>query len=326
MKHSKKSTIVNQWIDIHAHYTPPITKEEEHTRWEAMREACFMAPEPHHWAVEDTIAYMDSTGIAMQMLSNIPKSLDNLRASNDYGALLVSQYPSRFGLLAALPTDNPEAALVEIKRATTNLKADGFAVSCIYNGVYLGDASLDPMWAELDRLQAVVFAHPSAFAPASLGRPIPLIEVTFETARTFVDMLYAGVFRKFPNIKFVVAHCGGALPALSGRVMALGNEAWVPNPNQITRKEMQEQLSRLYLDTAAMATPQSLAPALAMTTPDHLLYGADSGVPCTDEKTLETNIISLRNYQGLTPEQIENIGHNALNLFPEAAKRLEERS
>jgi predicted TIM-barrel fold metal-dependent hydrolase len=149
-----------------------------------------------------------------------------------------------------------------------------------------------------------------------------LIEVTFETARTFVDMLYAGIFRKFPNIKFVVAHCGGALPALSGRVISLGNEASVPNPNHITRKEMQEQLSKLYLDTAAMATPQSLGPALVMTGPDHLLYGADSGVPCTDEKTLEDNIISLRNYQGLTPDQIEKIGHNALDIFLEAAKRL----
>jgi predicted TIM-barrel fold metal-dependent hydrolase len=326
MESNQKSTIVNQWIDVHAHFTPPLTKEEEQARWEAMRAACFMAPEPYHWAVEDTIAYMDSTGIAMQMLSNIPNSLDALQASNNYGASLVSQYPSRFGLLAALPTDNPEAALAEIKRATTDLKTDGFAISCLYNGIYLGDASLDPVWAELDRLKAVVFAHPSAFAPASLGRPIPLIEVTFETARTFVDMLYAGVFRKFPNIKFVVAHCGGALPALSGRVMALGNEAWVPNPNQITRKEMQEQLSRLYLDTAAMATPQSLGPALVMTTPDHLLYGADSGVPCTDAKTLEANIVSLRNYQGLASEQIEKIGRNALILFPKAAKRLEEFS
>ena len=71
-----------------------------------MREGCWCVNKPPEWSVERTLAYMDRTGIQMQMLSNIPKVLEALRASNDYGAWLVDQHPSRFGLLAALPTDD----------------------------------------------------------------------------------------------------------------------------------------------------------------------------------------------------------------------------
>lgn len=271
------------------------------------------------WSVERTLAYMDRTGIQMQMLSNIPKTLDALRASNDYAASLVSQFPSRFGLLAALPTDSPEAALIEIERMGTDV--DGFAVTCCYNGVFLSDRRLDPVWAELDRRRAVVFAHPDAYAPASMGRPSALIEVAFETARTFTDMLYAGTFSRYPDVRFVVAHCGGALPALSGRLLLLGHERWIPNPEKITPNEMRTHLRRLFLDRAATC-PTTLAAALAMTSADKLVYGSDCGVPCTTDATMDANIEALLAFRGLTPEQIQAVGRNALTLLPAAAARI----
>ena len=312
------------WIDIHGHFTPPTSIEDREKRWHAMREARFLVPEPFEWTPESTLAYLDKAGIAMQMLSNLPKQLDALKESNDYAASLVTKYPNRFGLLAALPTDNAEAALAEIDRATHNLHADGFAVTCNYNGVYLGDTSLDPVWAELNSRHAVVFVHPDAYAPASMGRPSPLIEVAFETARTVVDMLYAGVFRKFPRVTFILAHCGGALPVLSGRLKLLGTEPWVPNPNNISQGEIQEQLASLYLDTAATA-PTGMAPALQMVAPDHLVYGADCGVPCSTESTMEANKEAVLEYEGLSRSQRDAIGRNVLSLFPAAAKRLEKR-
>lgn len=288
-----------------------------------MREAEFLVPEPFEWTPEGTIAYLDRAGIAMQMLSNLPKQLDALKKSNDYAASLVKKYPNRFGLLAALPTDNPDAALAEIDRATQALHADGFAVTCNYNGVFLGDSTLDPVWAELNHRHAVVFVHPDAYAPASMGRPSPLIEVAFETARTVVDMLYAGTFRRYPSITFILAHSGGALPVLSGRLKLLGTEVWVPNPNKIIQEEIQEQLAKLYLDTAATA-PTGMAPALHMVSPDHLVYGADCGVPCSTELTMEANKREVLEYEGLSKEQRDAIGRNVLSLFPAAAARLEK--
>lgn len=180
---------VNQWIDIYAHFFPPETDAVREARRVSMTEAGWIIAEPPRWDPETVLAYMDRTGIAMQMLSNIPKTLDTLRNSNEYAASLVKKFPARFGMLTALPTDSPDDALTEIERAYSQLHTDGFAVTCHYNGVYLSDARLDPVWKELDRRNAVVFAHPNAYAPSVMGRPCALIEVAFETARTVVDML-----------------------------------------------------------------------------------------------------------------------------------------
>jgi predicted TIM-barrel fold metal-dependent hydrolase len=313
--------LVDKWIDIHAHFSPPVPEDARATVVDVMRQACWCIDEAPVWSLDATLAYMDRTGIQMQMLSNIPKWLEGLRASNDFGADLVRRHPDRFGLLAALPTDHPEAALVEIARADDELGADGYAVTCNYNGVYLSDPTLDPVWAELDRRRAIVFAHPDAYTPGAHGRPSALIEVAFETTRTFTDMLYAGLFRRFPNVTFVVAHCGAALPALSGRITLLGLESWVPNPSGLTATELAAALSRLYLDTAATC-PTSLAAALAMTTPDQLVYGSDCGVPCTSEATMDRNLEALLNFPDLTDNQKMAIGSRALRLFPCAAARV----
>jgi hypothetical protein len=87
---------------------------------------------------------------------------------------------------------------------------------------------------------------------------------------------------------------------------------------------MKQQLSSLYLDTAATGRASSLAPALTMTTCDHIVYGSDSGVPCSTEETLEANRKELLAFNGLSQEQIQNIGRNALKLFPSAASRIDK--
>ncbi len=100
----------------------------------ALREKQFLLSEPWTWDCSSTLAYLDRAGIGMQMLSHIPPNVPALRAANDYGISIVQQHPSRFGLLAALPTDNPEACLAEISRTKTEFcpTPDGFAVMTVY--------------------------------------------------------------------------------------------------------------------------------------------------------------------------------------------------
>lgn len=318
-------TKVSGWMDIHAHFLPPTTEAERIDRWQAMRAAHFLAPAPFEWKVEETLSYMDRQGIAMQFLSNIPSKLSALHASNDYGVEIVKRHPSRFGLLAALPTDDVTAALKEVERMRG--KTDGWAVTSCYNGVFLGDEKLDGLWEVLDEENAVVFTHPNAYAPPPMTQASPLVEVGFDTCRAVVDMLYKGIFRRYKGIRWVIAHCGGTLPALSGRLLALGTQEWVSNPLELGREEMRESLGRLYLDTAATAVPSMLLPALEMTgrSGERIVYGSDSGVPCSCEETLDGNVKSLLAFEGLTSKEKEAIGHRLEKLFPAAAARSQQR-
>ncbi|MFI0424515.1 amidohydrolase family protein [Spongiactinospora sp. 9N601] len=308
------------YIDVHAHFSPPSTQDERLRGWQAMLGRGIYFPEPHEWSLERTLAYMDASGTDMQLLSNIPGALPALRASNDYGARLVADHPSRFGLLAALPTDDPEAAVREAVRAREDLGAEGFAVTACYNGVHLGDESLAPLWTRLNDWGAVVFVHPDARRPPVLDHPAPLYEVAFETARTVFDMLFRKTFTRYPDITFVIAHCGGAFPALTGRLRLLGAEAWVPQG--ITADEIDAQLGSVYVDMAATAAAESLLPAVATVGAGRIVYGSDWGAPCTTEASADANLRGLVQCGALSSEEVEGVRRRAADLFPAAAARL----
>lgn len=310
------------WLDIHGHFALPLTPEEKAETLKAYHSLHFMATDIPDWDVDAIIQYLDRAGVQLQMLSYIPHSHAALRTANSYGLAIVQKYPKRFGLLAALPTDSAAACLQEIERTDRfPIRPDGFAVHTTYNGVMLSDPLLEPVWGLLNERKAVVFIHPDTTAPSILSHPTPLIDVAFDTTRTVVDMLYAGLFRRHPSITFVLSHCGGALPVLAGRLSLLGTESWVPNPQGLGREEIEGQLGRLWVDTAAMAKT-GLRPAMAMVGAGRCVYGADCGVLCSREETMEENrgdVVRVEKEEGLREG---SIGRNGWGLFPGAVARV----
>ena len=107
----------------------------------------FMVAEPWTWSLEPCL---DSADVIMQMLSCLPRTLGALKSVNDYGASIVRQQPSRFGLLLALPTDDATACLNDIKRGDIfDISNDGYALLTVYNNVMLSDDTLEPVFKEL---------------------------------------------------------------------------------------------------------------------------------------------------------------------------------
>jgi len=305
-------------IDVHAHFSPPTTPEMRQRILEASHAHNFLVPEPYEWSLDATLDFMDETGTALQMLSNIPTRHQLLRTSNDYGLEIVTQHPSRFGLLAALPTDDAPAALEETRRMNG---ADGWAMTTVYNGRSLAEPHLDPLWERLDSQHAVVFVHPNAYAPSTAGLPTPLVEVAFDTGRTITGMLYAGVFDRYPDITFVIAHAGATVPLLAGRLSLLGVDAWVPNPHGLPTEDSRTALSRLWVDTAASASDQQIAAAATVFGDNHIVYGSDWGVACTNTASAKRNLHALHTTPAITPETRAAILTRATKLFPEAARR-----
>jgi predicted TIM-barrel fold metal-dependent hydrolase len=124
-------------------------------------------------------------------------------------------------------------------------------------------------------------------------------------------------------MRFVLAHAGGVLPALAGRISSVGTLPWVPNDNGLTPEQVSAQLANLYFDTALAASPQALLPVLETTTADHLVFGSD--FPPAGVAAIEANLESLRSFGTLTANQVTNLRANALTLFPRLARRLAGR-
>jgi len=88
------------------------------------------------------------------------------------------------------------------------------------NGVYLGDAVLEPVFEELERHQAVVFVHPNPSPDAaahSLGLPDNLLDFPTDTNRAVAQMHYTNRFARTPSVKYIFSHAGGSIPYLAAR-------------------------------------------------------------------------------------------------------------
>lgn len=305
-------------IDVHAHYAPPLPNDRLPEILAAYQRSHFLLPPASNWSPALAIEFMDTHGIRAQMLSHPNQlSISSARGFNDFGADVVADRPDRFGLLANLPLTEPRAALAEIDRAAEDLNADGFVLVTNYDGRYLGDPLFDDVFAALNERAATVFLHPvepAGFSHLSCGRPGPVIEFPMDTARTVVDAIYARVFLRYPQIKFIIAHAGGVLPVLAARVATTGMLPWVPNPNAVTPDEVRTQLAGLFYDTALAAHPNSLLPLLETTTTSHLVYGSD--FPPAGESVIETNLQLLASTTILEDSELAAMATTATSLFP----------
>ena len=317
------SETVRDLIDVHSHFVRPGHKGKMAHDFPVLEGYTANADPVPEWSPEAAMDFMDSHDIRMQLLSH-PRALspDAARESNDYAADVVQMWPHRFGLLANLPLSSPKDAIAEIRRASEKLHADGFLVVSNYDGVYLGDRSLDPVFAELDECRATVLLHPVkpvGFDAVSCGRPGPVIEFPFDTARTVVDAIYSRVFDRFPHFNLVLAHGGGPLPALAPRIASIGTHSWVPRDPEVTAELIGRQIASLYYDTAIAGTPCSLAPLLEVTSADHLLFGTDF-VPAGID-VIESTIESLVGSHGAAAIDLEETTRTALALFPSLVDR-----
>lgn len=133
-----------------------------------------------------------------------------------------------FGALP-LSAPNPSIIVNEIKRLKTLPHMRGVIMGTSGLGKGLDDPNLDPVWAALEETQTLLFLHPhyglpdEAFGGSEVtqqyGHVLPLaLGFPLETTIAVTRMLLSGVFDRFPNIKILLAHSGGALPFLAGRI------------------------------------------------------------------------------------------------------------
>ena len=308
-------------IDVHFHYLSPEYREQMIDAIGGSPDG-FAAP---HWSVEATLAMMDRTGIATGMLSvsspgvhfgNDKNARLLARSVNEFAARMIGDHRGRFGGFASLPLPDVDGALAEIAYALDTLKLDGVVMLTNFNGVYLGDKRLDPVFDELNRRGAVVFIHPTSpicWQQSALGYPRQMIEFTFDSTRAVVNLIFSGTTARCPKLRFIVPHAGGTLPFLARRIGTFGRILTPGDGSNPIGAE--EHLRRLYFDLAGSPGSNALAPLLEMTERSHILYGSD--YVHTPEPIVAAHLNELMGSKLLSSDDFRAIGRtNALHLFP----------
>lgn len=278
-------------IDTHQHFFPKVYVDAVGMDVLAAQMPNKRAPE---WSPGKAIAMMDEAGIAEGILSvsSVPmigNPAKVLRGCNDAAAELRQHYPGRFGAFASLPLPDLNASLAEVAHALDTLKADGFIIFTSYDGAYLGDERFTPLWEELNHRGAVVLIHPNepsyalpAVAPASV------LEFPFETTRTATSLIIAGILSRFPAIRFILSHAGGALPFLFPRISLCLQMM----PDLVERiGDPAAAFRAFYYDTALAAGPATFATLAQVAEPSRILFGTD--FPMAPDFGLKTFSVAL---------------------------------
>jgi aminocarboxymuconate-semialdehyde decarboxylase len=170
---------------------------------------------------------MAQAGIDLSVLSCLlgwSAPMEECRFINDDLAVIQEKYPRRFVGLAQAPILDGKAALVELRRAISDLGLHGVTITSQIGGLSLDSPKLYDFYEVVCALDSPVFVHPALVPtgyahlmdydlPRVLGREVDLTVAT-------IRLIAGGIFDRFPTLKIVMAHFGGGIAAVKDRLVA----------------------------------------------------------------------------------------------------------
>jgi len=248
------------------------------------RGARFFGVTPPMTDVARRLEDMDRVGIDVEVVSlstpnvffaDSKQQPEIARIVNDAYAELIARHPTRFKAFASIPMDNADAALREVHRAIDELKMNGVILLSNIGGQALTAPEYRAFFEEANRMKLCILLHPmlpvntDPFREYVLG---PLVGFMFDTTLAVARMCFDGMLRELPDIRWIAAHLGGAVPYLIERL----DNGWRDFPE--CRAKIDElpstYLKRLYYDTVNFNT-HMLMMVRDMIGANHMVMGSD---------------------------------------------------
>ncbi len=228
---------------------------------------------------------MDRAGIDIAVLSSGGgDSLEVSKFVNDSLSQVMQQYPGRFvGLASVLPLGGKEA-FAELERAVKVLGLPGVVISSQVEGLFLDAPQLRPFYEKVDELDIPIFVHvtssPRYAGYDALESPYDLSRTlgrNFDLVNATTRLIFGGVLDDFPRLKFVMAHLGGGIAALSERMEFSQSREPIPGQQIRAKKPFPHYFDdTLYFDTAGFQVGiRALRCALTTISPQHMVFATD---------------------------------------------------
>ena len=234
------------------------------------------------------------------------------RIVNDELAEATSKYPDRFAPLGSVPLQDTAAAVAELRYCVNELGFRGLEINSHVNGSEIADPRLDPFWAEVEKLGAVIVVHTNGHPAKERLQEhnfVNLLGHAFEATLATAHLIFNGVMERYPNLKIVVVHGGGYLPAYAGRI----DHAWRARADvrEGVPKPPGEYLKKFFFDTMVFE-PDQVEFLVNKYGADHVLLGTDYPYDMGEDDPLGL----IGRVPGLSQDQIDLIsGGNAARLL-----------
>jgi aminocarboxymuconate-semialdehyde decarboxylase len=325
-------------IDFHTHIVPgqypsrpPACTEES---WPVMEKIDdrrsrmtiagrpFRVFESFYWNPAERLARLDEQDVSVQVISPLPELLSYWLAAdaaealtdfmNEFVSGMVSSAPARFAGMGCVVLQNPGRAVRQLEVLKKSLGLRGVHVGSHVNGTSLADSKFYPVFEAAEALGLVVFVHgiKPGSAERMLGPPLmpAVIGVPQETAMTISSFIMTDILGRFPRLRLVFSHGGGAIGSTIDRLNAVWKDF---EAMRVVSMPPAEYVRRFWYDTAVFGADY-LAYLAGKFGADRLLAGTDgpasfgqppvrellerAGLPVADrERIAYTNAAALLN-------------------------------
>jgi aminocarboxymuconate-semialdehyde decarboxylase len=232
------------------------------------------------------------------------------RLMNEHLAATCHAHPESFSMLASGHMPDASSAASELEYAVQQLGAVGGVVACNIHGTNLGEAELDEYWAAASQLDVPVFLHPTQPVPTPRTQKFALnqvVQYTYDTTLAIGSLIWSGVLDRYPHLKLIVSHGGGAFPYLMGRFDCMHARS---HAGLQSDQPPSAYLRRMFYDTI-LHDAAALRYLKQQVQCDRMVLGTDDSFPPADSDPLG----SLRS-AGFTAEEIHQIAEvNPAQLF-----------
>jgi len=284
-------------VDAHAHVIPKcfldagaalpgaVTKRNGHIR-RTEHNGQRIEQLDERWLEPDHLVRdLDAKGIDMRLVSFSAPSLNPFpvkdhpklaRQVNDELIATAKANPDRVRAVPTLPWADPEAAIKELDRVRGAPEVCAISVGSNVCGESLADAKFEPVWARINELKMPVIEHPMF---PSFRDTLPdynlslLLGFYFDTQIMVTRMILNGVFARYPDFPFIVAHTGAGLLGIIPRLNRINNDADEINA-KLAGKTFADYAKNLYYDTCTFYGP-TIAEACRFAGPDKVMFGTD---------------------------------------------------
>jgi aminocarboxymuconate-semialdehyde decarboxylase len=259
-------------VDVHNHFYPPEYLDALRSSGSVVRVTTDRGGNPllhypgdynvavrGHRDIDYRQGVLEREGVTTQVLTlttpgthveSPTRAVELARLVNDAFARIVADRSPRFAALATLPLNDPRASVAELRRAVEELRLPGAMLFSNVNGVALSDERFWPLYEAADGLGAVLHIHPTSPVGVEAMTEywlMPLVGFPFDTTLAAAKLVFSGVAERFPRIRWVLSHLGGAIPYLAER-LDRGYHAFRECRTHV-RKPPSEYLKAWYYDT-----------------------------------------------------------------------------
>ena len=254
------------------------------------------------------IEMMDAAGIDVAILTSAEGMcgpLETCRLVNDRAREAERASPGRFlGAAHAHPLGGVEA-FAELARCRFELGYVGVVVTSEFDGVDLDDPALDPFWSECQRLGLYVFVHPALrlthpepFGAYDLARTVGR---EFSLVQAVIRLIDGGVLDRYPALRFQIAHLGGGLAPLLGRIRGFHDRAfWGTAESErhgaLPARDFDHYVrERLVFDTAGFCgDARSVETSIVELPPERIVFGSDYPQEIRDPSAVKAFVDGIR--------------------------------